>query len=213
LTILQFLNKIKQGYELKEGKLISESLTAYLQHHLNHITFRKHPLGFFYHNMVGSSEFEEYRLHFWSDYSVEQDEFLKIHDHSFDFTSYVLSGKLTNRTYALSQSDSFEGYVYEVIFRNNVSSLVISADRCGLELLQSKEFAKGDFYDMASAQFHNTISKKGSTVTIIRIDRSQSKVSRVFSPNKLQDTTTQYDRLLLSKKQNLTIANTILGMI
>lgn len=206
---MDFLKNINIGFKLKDGMKIRENLNQYFLQNKNEISFQKHPLGFKYFKLGNVSNYEEFRLHFWINTIEKHDKDLQIHDHSFDFESVVLNGRIINNKYRIISSNNFNGYVYDVKFRNEKSKLILNQENCSIELEESVEINVGEFYKMSSSSFHESINNEDLTVTLLKITKSDNKVSRVFSPKKL-NSLNSFERVNLTFEENEKLINKII---
>ena len=206
---MNFLENISIGFKLKDGLKIRENLNQYFSQYKNEISFQKHPLGFKYFKLGNVSESEEFRLHFWINTIEKHDKDLQIHDHSFAFESFVLNGSIVNNKYKIISSTNFDGYVYDVKFRNEKSKLILNQENCSIELEESVAINVGEFYKMSSNDFHESINNEDLTVTLLKITKSYNKVSRVFSPKKL-NTLNSFERVNLTFDENKKLIDKII---
>lgn len=206
---MNFLENISIGFKLKDGLKIRENLNQYFSQFKSEISFQKHPLGFKYFKLGNVSESEEFRLHFWINTIEKHDKDLQIHDHSFAFESFVLNGSIVNNKYKIISSTNFDGYVYDVKFRNEKSKLILNQENCSIELEESVEINVGEFYKMSSNDFHESINNEDLTVTLLKITKSYNKVSRVFSPKKL-NTLNSFERVNLTFDENKKLIDKII---
>lgn len=206
---MDFLKNINIGFKLKDGMKIRENLNQYFLQNKNEISFQKHPLGFKYFKLGNVSNYEEFRLHFWINTIEKHDKDLQIHDHSFDFESVVLNGRIINNKYRIISSNNFNGYVYDVKFRNEKSKLILNQENCSIELEESVEINVGEFYKMSSSSFHESKNNEDLTVTLLKITKSDNKVSRVFSPKKL-NSLNSFERVNLTFEENEKLINKII---
>lgn len=206
---MDFLQNINIGFKLKDGKKINENLNQYFAQNKSEISFQKHPLGFKYFKLGNLSNSEEFRLHFWVNTIDKHDNDLQIHDHSFDFESFVLNGSIVNNKYKIISSSNFNGYVYDVKFRNEKSKLILNQENCSIELKESVEINRGEFYKMHSNDFHESINSEDLTVTLLKITKSVNKVSRVFSPKKL-NSLNSFERVVLTFEENKNLIDKII---
>ncbi|MBI6116726.1 hypothetical protein [Salegentibacter maritimus] len=116
---------INRGFITRDSEKIYSSLLSYIINNIRKIVFQKHPLGFKYFKLGKISNTEEFRLHFWIDTNENQDNELQIHDHSFNFESFVVYGILKNTKFKSKKDISSNGYIYNVKFRNEKSRLVL----------------------------------------------------------------------------------------
>ena len=206
---MDFLKNINIGFKLKNAKIIRENLNQYFSQNKYDISFQKHPLGFKYLKLGNLSNSEEFRLHFWTNTIEKHDKDLQIHDHSFDFESFVLNGRIINNKYKIISSQNFNGYLYDVAFRNEKSALILNQEHFSIELQESFEINVGEFYAMSSDDFHESINNDDMTVTLLKIIKSDNKISRVFSPKKL-NSLNSFKRVNLTSAENKKLIDNII---
>src|SRR5665811_1295804 len=93
------LKNINDGFENSDANQIYSELKVYFENFRDKILFQKHPLGFKYFKLGSISSTEELRLHLWTKTNENHDDDLQIHDHSFNFKSFVIFGLLMNHLY------------------------------------------------------------------------------------------------------------------
>lgn len=208
---MDFLNNINIGFKLKDGKKINENLNQFFVQNKSKISFQKHPLGFKYYKLGNISKYEEFRLHFWIDTIDKHDNDLQIHDHSFDFESYILNGSIVNNRYKIISSNNYNGYVYDVKFRNEKSKLILNQENCSILLEKSVKINCREFYKMQSNDFHESINNEDLTITLLKITKSGNKIARVYSPKKLISLDT-YERVNLTLEENNKLIDKIINL-
>ena len=208
---MNHLEKINLGFKTKDNRIVSENLNSYFVLKRTEILFQKHPLGFKYFKLGNISNFEEFRLHFWINTNEKHDDDLQIHDHSFDFESFVVSGSIINNKYEIIKSNNSEGFVYDVKFRNEKSKLILNTDNCYIQHTESVRINCGEFYSMISSEFHESINNEDLTITLLKITKSCDKTARVFSPKKLASLSS-YERTTLTVEENLKLIDKIIEL-
>ena len=150
-------------------------------------------------------------MHFWINTNEKHDVDLQIHDHSFDFESFVVSGSITNNKYEIISSSTSKGYVYDVKFRNEKSKLILNTDNCCIQHTESVRINCGGFYSMISSEFHESINNEDLTITLLKIIKSNDKTARVFSPKKLSSLSS-FERTTLTFEENLKLIDKIIEL-
>lgn len=121
--------------------------------------FRQHPLGFV-HAALNDSEDMALRFHIWKPgfRQVQQPSWL-IHTHTFELTSLILFGELSNSVYRWndnSNTGTGDKQIYEAHYQNGLSQ-ISRTDRTGsIHLEDSIEATKGSQYTVPLRQFHET---------------------------------------------------------
>ncbi len=125
---------------------------------------RVHPNGFIQLDLS-----DILRLHVWHPgLPYRQKTYHPVHDHVFDFTSYVYSGRLVHVAYdaVLNASSTHVLWTAECIGPNE-SVLRPTADRVRLVQVNARAVQPGEEYFFAAHEFHETLSNE-PTLTIIR---------------------------------------------
>jgi hypothetical protein len=206
------LQNIDEGFKTKNSKTVYSSLLSFLVSNQNRILFQKHPLGFKYFKLGNISNFEEFRLHFWTKTNDKQDDDLQIHDHSFDFESFVINGSIINNKFTVDESINSSGFIYDVKFSNDKSKLILNSDSHILQITNSEIINTGNFYKMKSDEFHESANNDNLTITLLKIIKHNSKTARVFSPKKLGALST-FERTFLTEKENKELIDKIIELI
>lgn len=206
------LKNINYGFESSDALKIYSELRNYFAHYQDELFFQKHPLGFKYLKLGNISAIEELRLHLWTNTNENHDDDLQVHDHSFNFKSFVVYGLLENYLYEPIYENDAVGFIYNVKFRNEKSRLFIESSNQKLVHLKSKKIMTGNFYSIESHEFHKTENLKEPSLTLIKITKPRNKVARVFSPKKLSKLS-KFDREYLSEDENRKLINNVVHLI
>src|SRR5690606_2033249 len=174
--------------------------------------FQKHPLGFKYFKLGKISETEEFRLHLWISTNEYQDDDLQIHDHSFNFESFVVYGSLKNTIFISKNDDNSNGYLYDVIFRNEKSRLVLNSNNQLLKILNFEVIKTGEFYYQKSDELHESQNINDLTISLLKIIKPENKVARVFSPKVLSELPS-FERNFVADIENLELLNQLIDKI
>lgn len=168
-----------EGFELNYEKLRASEAKP-----------RLHPNGF-----VQLDLSDKVRLHIWPDNSVvlpKPKVATVIHDHTFDFQSTILAGRLTNLIYEFNESPDGPWHLYGVkpyaVVKKWVPMILTDNKRFTSRVLDIEVLKKGDSYKFPAFKFHETLWD-GLTVTAIRIGRTYpEEMARVAcSVNELPD--------------------------
>lgn len=111
------------------------------------------------------------RLHIFGDPMIPcQVTPTPVHDHTFGFTSQILSGELTNVWYDVEDSKDGTHNVYQARVRDREDTVLENTGRV-VRLIERdrKTFRAGESYEMLPGDFHETLIN-GRTVTIITKD-------------------------------------------
>jgi len=118
--------------------------------------FRQHPLGFLACRLLTEGP-RNLRLHFWPlSGGAQQHPHCQIHDHLFEFKSWVLAGTLENVEYGLS-SKGQEFAIYRAEYAGHRSSLVKTGGVQRLSELSRYTLEAGTSYSVQAGVLHETI--------------------------------------------------------
>lgn len=104
------------------------------------------------------------RLHIWDTNSAVPDVSV-IHDHPWDFTSRIISGRLTNQRYVFDPEDGEEVSV-AFIKTGEGGGLRTEPYKIHVISLEPEHYVPGDLYGQLAAEVHESIPSNG-TVTLI----------------------------------------------
>ncbi len=192
---------INAGFINRDSEKIYSSLLSYISNNKKKIRFQKHPLGFKYCKLGKISRTEELRLHFWIGTHENQDDDLQIHDHSFNFESFVVFGSIKNTKFKSTYNLTSKGYIYNVKFRNEKSRLVLNSKEQLLETICSEIINTGEFYSLESEELHKSENFDNLTISLLKIIKPKNKIARVFSQKELNGLPT-FERTLILDKEN-----------
>lgn len=117
--------------------------------------FRFHPLGFIACTLIAEGPLK-LRLHYWPVHGgVQQSPECQIHDHLFEFQSWVLSGAVENIEYEASATGN-EYSVYETEYRDGQSILIKTRQLLRLVERGRSVFKEGESYSVAAGTLHET---------------------------------------------------------
>lgn len=120
------------------------------------VPFRHHPLGFLSCRLLTEGP-RNLRLHFWPQSGgAQQHPNCQIHDHLFEFRSWVLAGTLENVEYGLSPKGQ-KFAVYRTEYAGHQSSLVKTGEVRRLAELSRDTIATGASYCVRAGILHETI--------------------------------------------------------
>lgn len=150
--MIQSLEKIEY---LLEQKNITLADILKLRSKLN-VPFRLHPLGFFACTLLTEGT-RKLRLHYWPVAgATQQSPECQIHDHLFEFRSWVLTGAVENIEYIIS-SEGRELAVYQTEYSGNQSTLSKMDFTLKLTEQKRKLYQAGSSYSMSAGVLHETV--------------------------------------------------------
>lgn len=121
----------------------------------HHAPFRFHPLGFIACTLLTEGPLK-LRLHYWPVHGgVQQSPDCQIHDHIFDFQSWVLCGAVENIEYKPSATGNAHS-VYETEYRDGQSILTKTGQLIRLVERDRAVFKEGESYSLAAGTLHET---------------------------------------------------------
>ena len=136
-------------------------------------TFRAHPLGFISCTLCIEGV-RKVRLHIWPvSGNTAQDERCQIHDHIFEFKSWVLSGTIENTEYALSETGTLYS-LYSTNYLGDTSILKKSTETVRLTLEKVSQHSQGASYSVPAGRLHETrrLGSKSAVTLLITKDIS-----------------------------------------
>lgn len=150
--MIQSLEKIE--YLLEQQNITLPDLLR-LRSQLN-VPFRLHPLGFFACTLLTEGT-RKLRLHYWPVAgATQQSPECQIHDHLFEFRSWVLTGAVENIEYIIS-SEGRELAVYQTEYSGNQSTLSKMDFTLKLTEQKRKLYQAGSSYSMPAGVLHETV--------------------------------------------------------
>jgi hypothetical protein len=146
------------------------------------LPFRWHPLGFISCTLLVQGS-RKARLHYWpSKVARPQDSECQIHDHIFDFSSWVLSGAVENVEYEIN--DEGEPYsFYTTEYRGETSILTKTPRTAQLVISNISAYSAGSKYLVESGRLHETrrIGSE-SALTVLITDDVSPQAPLVIGP-------------------------------
>jgi len=119
------------------------------------LPFRLHPLGFVVCTLMAEGN-RKLRLHYWPvTGGRQQSPDCQIHDHIFEFRSWVLAGEVENIEYEFD-SAGLEFASYEAEYSGDVSILRKTSRRVRLDVKKQASHRAGSRYDVAAGVLHET---------------------------------------------------------
>lgn len=159
--------------DLIQGK-VSLSELLYLRRELNR-PFTLHPLGFLACTLLACGV-RKVRLHLWPvEGGKPQSSQCQIHDHLFQFRSWVMAGSVENIEYAVSaEGQEFAAYRTEYI--DTRSTLIKSDKSFKLSELSRRTFGVGSSYVVRAGALHKTerVGNGPAFTVLVTTDMSKS---------------------------------------
>ena len=146
------------------------------------LPFRHHPLGFLICTMFSHPP-ERGRIHIWPALNATSEEVVcPIHDHVFDFTSWVLAGELENIEYHVTAAGKPYA-MYHTEYIGNRSNLVRTNSIVTLEETSRVAHPTGSVYSVATGQLHETrLVGPGPAVSVLLTTDKNSGPPIVLGP-------------------------------
>lgn len=140
--------------DLQKGRISLQKLL--LLRRLLKAPFRLHPLGFIACTLLSEGP-RKVRLHYWpADGGVQQSPDCQIHDHLFEFKSWVLAGEVRNIEYAISEFGR-EFAEYRTEYADDLSILLKTNKAVRLMETSRATYGAGATYGLAAGVLHETI--------------------------------------------------------
>jgi hypothetical protein len=141
-----------------------------------------HPFGFIQIKIIdfGNQFPESLRLHIWPFNRIIQRPQYLIHSHAFDFTSYVICGKISNSIYEITPTENSEDCLYEVDYNDekSTSTLIKTERRVLCKLVNQETMSTGQHYKMYKNMFHSSdIEENVYTATLFTTSNRQHGTS------------------------------------
>lgn len=124
-------------------------------------------------------ERKRWRLNIW-DGELASDGASRIHDHPWDFTSYVLTGRITNRMFAFDRKGN--DHMYKEIVTGEESVDLSEPTACGLRVVSEIDYTHGQSYRQTMEEVHETIALDGTVTLNGRSPPKAEHSARVFWP-------------------------------
>lgn len=158
------IDQIREGLDC--GRIVMADFLAMRQ--ALRAPFRFHPLGFVACTLLTEGSIK-LRLHYWPVHGgVQQSSDCQIHDHLFNFQSWVLSGAIENIEYERSEVGK-EYSVYETEYRDDQSILTKTGQLIHLVEQGRAVFKEGESYSIAAGTLHETGRVGGSPACTVLI--------------------------------------------
>jgi hypothetical protein len=133
----------------KDGKF-EEALVA---SPLGAAALRLHPLGFTSSKITMGKH--NLRLHIWRNTGSPQAGF-EVHDHTFDFESYVISGSIKQTVYDIHANNDGNFCIYHVDYDENTSILKNSGNFVNLVQLKEEIVSANQSYRVRAGELHRS---------------------------------------------------------
>jgi hypothetical protein len=150
------------------------------------VPFKLHPLGFISCTLLAEGT-RKLRLHYWPSVNCVQSSDCLIHDHVFDFKSWVLAGAVENVEYVDSPQGT-EFAIYQTQYAGDQSILIKTGATKKLAEHQRFKYGPGSTYTVPAGAFHETV-RVGDTFafTALITNDVSSYPPQVFGPLTGQD--------------------------
>lgn len=171
---------INEFLELLDNKKLSLIHILNLREKLNK-PFKRHPLGFY-----ACTLFEEHsrkiRLHYWdsSNSKEVQSSELMIHDHIFDFKSWILSGSIENIEYEIDEKGQVY-HLYSTFYEKDCSILEKTTESIKILEKNIQVYENGQSYNMKAGVLHKTRTIQDKTFTVLYTEDTERVVPRVLA--------------------------------
>jgi hypothetical protein len=146
------------------------------------LPFRWHPLGFISCTLLVQGS-KKARLHYWpSKVARPQDADCQIHDHIFDFSSWVLAGAVKNVEYEINEDGKPYSF-YTTEYRGETSILTKTPRTAQLTISSSSAYSAGSKYLVEAGRLHETRRiGTGSALTVLITDDVSRQPPTVIGP-------------------------------
>lgn len=124
------------------------------------------------------------RLHVWSP-MAKRPEVTTLHDHPWDFTSQIVSGRLTNVRYMPDTLPAHAhpfNYMRQQIVCGPGGGVDAEPDPVHLFLCEAKTYWPGDLYYQHAEDIHESLPEPGTVTVITREFKKDTEHAHVFYP-------------------------------
>lgn len=173
------------------------------------IPFKIHPLGFYSCTLLDEKN-QKIRLHYW-DLSInqkKQSSRLVIHDHIFNFKSWIMFGILENIEYSLTEKGDIYN-LYATRYKGDISILEGVQEVVNIVEKKSSIYKKGESYLMEAGVLHETRILSDKTFTILHTFDTDLKSARVLSGSHEKKEEIVFNRNNISEKKILDKLNSL----
>ena len=121
----------------------------------------------------------EIRLHVWDNRFANKDASI-IHDHPWDFNSFVLTGQIINHRYKKTMRP--DGDFKEAVIKCGPGGCLVSTNRCDLEKVRTETFGPGDDYIQLAEEIHSSHPDNGTITIVERQFKADTEHAHVYYP-------------------------------
>lgn len=137
------------------------------------VPFKMHPLGFIACTLLIEGP-RKLRLHYWPvTGGAQQSAECQIHDHLFEFRSWILAGAVTNVEYKISRNGP-EFSTYRTEYSDERSILVKTDLKLRLEECSRVTYNIGSSYDVRTGVLHETVRVGGQPACTVLLTHDVS---------------------------------------
>lgn len=108
---------------------------------------------------------EKHRVHFYTDALPKTSSEEEIHNHRYDFTSYILKGVLTQHLYQVTEGDKYSDYTLKAESCNpEIKAPKVKHPYRNVKLLNTTSMMEGSYYTLDKDTFHRVESVNAITL-------------------------------------------------
>ncbi|TEU30272.1 hypothetical protein [Alkanindiges illinoisensis] len=161
-----------------ENQVVSISDLLILRREIG-VPFKLHPLGFLACTLMSEGS-KKIRLHCWVEANdeIEQSSDCLIHDHLFDFKSWVFHGAIENIEYIFHESGQ-EYAKYSTQYRADSSILIKSNEVLRVSESNRTVYKSGQAYTMKAGVLHRTLKVGDKPAFTVLLTNDVSEVAPV----------------------------------
>lgn len=134
---------------------------------------------------------KEWRLHVWDD-RFRNPEGTRLHDHPWDFDSYILSGSITNHVYMMTDKAGLKwntDIFGQSAWSHHEQTIVCGPGGCAkgetrdcaLKLTSSNKYLSGEAYSQLASQIHDTEYERGTITLVHRTFKEDTEHAHVYA--------------------------------
>lgn len=163
--------------------------------------FRLHPLGFISSTLLIEGR-HKLRLHYWpvTD-QIQQSPHCQIHDHLFEFKSWVVAGAVDNIEYEATKDIGDDFSVYQTEYSEDCSILTKTEAIKRLSVNKRQTYKAGESYTLLAGILHETLRVSNTpAITVLHTTDTSTSAPRVLGPLTGEENYI-YNRRLISNEE------------
>jgi len=125
---------------------------------------------------------KEWRLHVWDD-RFRNPEGTRLHDHPWDFESFVIAGSITNHVFSWDSYGSLSSTHHEYVIQCGPGGCDTGAQPKSVRLsrVSSHRYLSGESYSQLAHEIHDTEYERGTITLVRRVFKEDTEHARVYA--------------------------------